>query len=30
VTACTKRQPATPDNDLAGEGQEGIPKEVQS
>jgi hypothetical protein len=27
MTACTERHTAAPDNDLAGEGQKGMPKE---
>ena len=27
MTACTERQPAGPDNGVAGEGQKGMPKE---
>jgi len=27
MTACTERQPAAPDNVLAGEGQKGMPEE---
>ena len=30
MTACTERQPAGPDNGLAGEGQKGMTKEAQS
>jgi hypothetical protein len=28
VTDCTERHPAAPNDDLAGEGQEGTPKET--
>jgi hypothetical protein len=27
MTACTERQPAAPDNGVAGEGRKGMPKE---
>jgi len=30
MTACTERQPAAPNNDLAGEGQKGMTKEAPS
>jgi hypothetical protein len=30
MTACTERHPAGPNNGIAGEGQKGMPKEVQS
>ena len=29
MTDCTERHPAAPDNDLAGEGQEGMAKVAQ-
>ena len=29
MTACTERQPAAPNNGLAGEGQKGMTKEAQ-
>lgn len=30
MTDCTERHTAAPDNDPAGEGQKGMPKEAQS
>jgi hypothetical protein len=30
MTACTERQPAAPNDGLAGEGQKGMPKEGTS
>jgi hypothetical protein len=30
MTACTERHPAGADDGIAGEGQKGMPKEVQS
>jgi hypothetical protein len=30
MTACTERQPAAPNNGVAGEGQKGMPREAQS
>jgi hypothetical protein len=30
MTDCTERHPAAPHNGLAGEGQEGMPKEVRT
>jgi hypothetical protein len=29
MTACIERHPAAPDNGIAGEGQNGMPKEAQ-